>query len=401
MTALSVSAREWLQHYRDTDACGRTTQKNGSVLVISLVRLNVTRAVWLATALTAAAAMCASCQYVSGLAALELGGGDSADAAPPSDGGDSLNDADVDARTDASSATDARVDADAAPPVVPPSCVALGSVCGASNAGESCCTSNVVPGGSYRRFDILADAGPFEATVSDFRLDVYEVTVGRFRKFLEAGKGTKRSAPPAGAGTRVGIANSGWNATEWNIFLPEDTAALRGQLAETTCPTAPSVPVTWTDAPGANESKPQNCLTWFEAFAFCVWDGGFLPTEAEWNYAGAGGSEQREYPWGTGANSLLAVYAGESPQNVGSKPGGRARWGQLDVGGNLWEWNLDTGAAYPTTCTNCANTDTSPYRVIRGGATSDDGVGMLNSFRTGAEYKTPVANIGARCARER
>ena len=50
-------------------------------------------------------------------------------------------------------------------------------------------------------------------------------------------------------------------------------------------------------APGANESLPINCITWYEAFAFCAWDGGFLPTEAEWNYAAAGGSEQRAYPW--------------------------------------------------------------------------------------------------------
>ena len=44
-----------------------------------------------------------------------------------------------------------------------------------------------------------------------------------------------------------------------------------------------------------------NCVNWFEAYAFCIWDGGFLPSDTEWEYAAAGGSLQREYPWGSTA----------------------------------------------------------------------------------------------------
>src|SRR6202007_2812018 len=58
---------------------------------------------------------------------------------------------------------------------------------------------------------------------------------------------------------------------------------------------------TWTTSPGTQENLPMNCVNWYESYAFCIWDGGFLPSEAEWEYAAAGGSQQREYPWGATA----------------------------------------------------------------------------------------------------
>jgi formylglycine-generating enzyme required for sulfatase activity len=208
----------------------------------------------------------------------------------------------------------------------------------------------------------------YPATVSDFHLDKYEVTVGRFRQFVDAGMGTQTSPPKAGAGSHPLISGSGWNP-QWNASLSANTAALKAAM---TC----NYP-TWTDTSGSNENRPINCLDWFTASAFCAWDGGRLVTEAEWNYAAAGGSEQRVYPWSnpptsTTIDSSYAAYCGDScgrAQNVGAKsPKGDGKWGQADLAGNVWEWTLDWYASpFPTPCTNCAALAGTSQRVVRGG----------------------------------
>ena len=97
---------------------------------------------------------------------------------------------------------------------------------------------------------------------------------------------------------------------------------------------------------------PKNSVNWYTAAAFCHWDGGRLPTEAEWQYAAVGGAEQRRYPWGDDAPSFAhAVFncSGSGSGacdlddllDVGSRPDGAARWGHRDMVGSVFEWTVN------------------------------------------------------------
>jgi formylglycine-generating enzyme required for sulfatase activity len=154
-------------------------------------------------------------------------------------------------------------------------------------------------------------------------------------------------------------------------------------------------------------------VNWWQAYAFCIYDGGFLPSEAEWEYAAAGGDEEREYPWGAadpGQASQYAIYncyypsmsgiCGVEPMNmapVGTPKLGAGRWGQLDLVGDDWEWLLDWNAAYTSRCIDCADlTPASSGRVLRG--SYYDGEGLQAEERGGGSDPT-VALFGFRCAR--
>jgi len=312
---------------------------------------------------------------------------DAADSEPPDATVDALPDADADAQP-----TDAAPDGvgDAAD-ASGSGCSALPATCGAS-ASESCCTTLSVPGGTFNR----SNDATYPATVSSFKLDKFEISVGRFRAFVNEGFGTQAAAPQASAGAHPKVANSGWNAS-WNASLPPDASTFKAQLKCTT----PSGSATWTDTPGGNEGKPINCITWYEAFAFCVWDGGRLPTEAEWNYAAAGGNEQRTYPWGsTAPTASLAVFGNAPLAAVGSKsPSGDAKWGQSDLAGSVWEWNFDLNSAYPMPCADCANTTTGSERGLRGGAWYDVAT-IVTTVRHGQVPTFRDTGVGARCARD-
>ncbi len=318
---------------------------------------------------------------------------------------------------------------------VPPSCSGGGPGAGldcGSGGSDDCCASDEVRSGTfYRGYDneTFTDMS-WPASVSQFRLDRYEVTVGRFRQFVNtvsAGDASPAWAPAPSSGKHThlnggsGLSNGGdaavgyeegWDDS-WNVYLPQTQADWDTQLQRSDCfgDSGAGSPY-WTPASGANENLPINCLTWYEAYAFCIWDGAFLPSETEWTYAAAGGANQFVYAWGNDApaqNSKLAVYdcfyppqptsrsCGDAP--VGYPPGGAGLWGQLDLTGNVFEYVLDYALPYPLPCVDCATTSNGDQRVINGGGFDSPSGQLLNfaGLRTLPLYVH--GDVGMRCAR--
>jgi formylglycine-generating enzyme len=264
--------------------------------------------------------------------------------------------------------------------------------------GESCCKTLPVPGGSTRIGSPTAHTG----TVSAFSLDKYEVTVGRMRRFVNAYR-----IPATNAGAHPRIAGSGW-LSRWTAELPLDSNALSSNFVNARACSN----YTWTTSAGANETKPINCVNWYEAAAFCAWDGGRLPTETEWEYAASGADLDRNYPFGNGATGIRAVYACSADGDetscgsadlpaVGSVPSGAGIWGHQDLAGSVAEVMLDWYAEYTASeCLDCANLTPASSRVTRGGDWSSDATGVQTHVRGQTAPANRNSYIGFRCARD-
>lgn len=157
------------------------------------------------------------------------------------------------------------------------------------------------------------------AIIGAFAIDRTEVTVGAFRKFLEA-NGGKTAAERDGGGFEY---TAGWTRrTGWNWSSPFGAPADPGE---------PAVHVTWR-----------------EAGDFCAAKGGRLPTFEEW--ATAAYHEQRAKPTdGFESGEVYPYPVGERAEgmNTSSKrhrpvaTTKRGVNGLYDMGANAWEWIAD------------------------------------------------------------
>jgi formylglycine-generating enzyme len=113
------------------------------------------------------------------------------------------------------------------------------------------------------------------------------------------------------------------------------------------------------EGPGSNikgrEKHPVVHVTFEDALAYAAWAGKALPTEAEWELAGRGGLEDKEFAWGDElypkGRFMANTFQGQFPYRnscedgyertspVGSFPANG--YGLYDMIGNVWEWTVD------------------------------------------------------------
>ncbi|HEY8944413.1 MAG TPA: formylglycine-generating enzyme family protein [Polyangiaceae bacterium] len=257
---------------------------------------------------------------------------------------------------------------------------------------------------------IAPDQPPSERTIVDsFYLDQHEVMVGRLRAFVASYDAWRaRGEPSEGAGAHPSDESTGWRKA-WDTAIPR--TAEEFALAIRECSGTPYS----TFLPGY-DSFPANCVSWHEAFAFCLWDGGRLPTEAEHMYATAGGGQNRLYPWGSFPEPTPdhAVYGCSVTDEgtefscsladilpVGSRPLGAGRWTHQDLAGSMAEWVFDGSTELPPYgAYNPVRIGDERIRMLRGGDWGSSPAQLSNAYRSGAESTSRLYLWGFRCARD-
>jgi formylglycine-generating enzyme required for sulfatase activity len=224
--------------------------------------------------------------------------------------------------------------------------------------GKDKAPADLVPAGTFAMGD--GEFSPQRKIHLDaFYIDRFEVTTGRYAKFLAA-TGSVR-APQR------------WDALDL----------------------------------GAASELPVVGVDWNDAAAYCAWAGRRLPTEAEWEKA-ARGSDGRMYPWGNESPTLeRANYLNASPDayggglhKVGSHPAGRSPLGVHDMAGNANEWVADWYAeAFASgDVRNPRGAESGTARVIRGGGRYDSAERIASARRWHAPPSSRSDDIGFRCA---
>lgn len=226
------------------------------------------------------------------------------------------------------------------------------------------------------------------ARVRTFAMDREEVTVGRFREAIARG-----------------------------FVPPEAPGAVEGGLGAT-----PEAACSYSAAPLGREDFAMSCVTWATARAYCMFMGGDLPTEAQWEYAATSATRagKTSFPWGddppdcaravygrltlSGASGGCEKEGGSGPRPVRgadgpTAPGDVSASGIHGLGGGVAEWTRDTPAPYDAPCWRGVDPscDEAPRdaHVVRGGAWASTAISVRSGARVASRGATSF--VGFRC----
>ncbi|MDB5743973.1 MAG: formylglycine-rating enzyme family protein [Polaromonas sp.] len=265
-----------------------------------------------------------------------------------------------------------------------------------------------------RRFAELADEAPVHRVriTRPFFLGQHEVTVGQFRRFIEASGHVPESIAD-------GTGGYGYNPAYDRMASP------RGDAFEGRSPR-----YSWRDVGFAqDDSHPVLNVTWNDAVAMSRWlsrqEGKTyrLPTEAEWEYACRAGSTTR-YPGGNSAQALAQTANTFDAQAAPHWPDWQAyalpgsdghaftapvgsftpnAFGLHDMLGNAWEWTADWHDEHyyaQSPSIDPPGPRTANVRVRRGGSWHSWSLYARCSYRNWNSPDTRYTLVGMRLLRE-
>jgi formylglycine-generating enzyme required for sulfatase activity len=235
--------------------------------------------------------------------------------------------------------------------------------------------------------DGVADELPVhEVCISDFEMDVHEVTIAEYAACVDA----------------EGCTEPAYSTSKTRTTYYGDPAY---------------------------DDFPVIHVSWDQATEYCAWAGKRLPTEAEWEYAARGGLAGKRYPWGgdTPGDVNADIDCGDAnyargdqwsecfdvgglendTHAVGTYPANG--YGLYDMAGNVWEWvndwwQVDYYSLSPTN--DPPGPATGAGKVLRGGAyhLTPGGYPAFSNIRVADRYRLAPAVVvyphnGFRCAR--
>ena len=161
-------------------------------------------------------------------------------------------------------------------------------------------------------------------------------------------------------------------------------------------------PANWIDGsfPPEQADHPVECISWFEATAFCRWKKLRLPSEGEWEYS-ARGQDQRVFPWSNDKHLICKwpSFLTRQPSRVASNNDDRSIFGVMDLGGNVSEWVADAWHAYPNSPIGQLKQIDEAYGILRGG----NYLGVAAQYRATYRQREPrllrSLGIGFRCCK--